>query len=264
MRKVGLDALVRASRRANAPPDDARERNRAQLARRIALGAVAGAAASSVRPAAAAVGGVTPAAGATATAWLTTKWVVVSIVIAVGGGTGALLARGSHTAPTDQHAPGPSALPPAPLATSPALEPRTGSDDEGGDTAPPVASPDYAPVSPFAPAPAVAGEPSVGDGSGRSRGPSPEARSFERELQLVRSAQRAIDRGSPALALTLIDQHAAEFPRGRLNHECEAIRVVALCAAGRVASSHEARDRFLQQHPSSPLAARVRATCGGH
>jgi hypothetical protein len=255
MHKVGLDALVRASRAANAPPDDARERNRAQLARRIALGAVAGAAASSVRPAAAAAGGATH--GATVTAWLTTKWVIVSIVIAVGGGTGALLARGSPPAPTDQHTPGPPALPPAPLAASPAPEPRMGPNDEGRDTALPGPSPGDAPAParPLTPAPAAAGEPSAGASS--------EARSFDRELQLVRSAQRAVDRGSPALALTLIDQHAAEFPRGSLNHECEAIRIVALCAAGRVASSHEARDRFLQQHPGSPLAARVRATCGG-
>jgi hypothetical protein len=62
MRKIGLDALVDANRTANAPAQDARERNRRGLARRIAAGVVAvGAAAFGVPRGAATITGASAA-----------------------------------------------------------------------------------------------------------------------------------------------------------------------------------------------------------
>ncbi len=255
MRDVRLDALVRASRTVNAPPDDARERNRVLLAQRIALGVAAGAAASGVRPATAAVsgaGGAAPAAGGAMIGWLG-KWTVMSIVIAVGGiGVAAFVARGPHPGPADQVAPGAASPPPQPLAPDPAPDPQA-TLPPVVDTASPAASPGHLDTQPRA-----RQEPSAAPD-----GPSLDARNLDRELQLVRSAQRALDSGSPAQALALVDRHAAEFPHGVLNQECQAVRILALCASGRVASAQDARDRFLKQHPGSPLADRVRATCGG-
>jgi hypothetical protein len=235
------------------PPDDARERNRILLARRIALAAAAGAAASSARPAAAALAGAAPGTGAALTGWLG-KWMIASIVIAVGGGigVGAFVATGgSRRAPANQPAASAPALPHEPLASAKALEPQPG--DAPPDT-----------QSPSAQAPPAGAEPRARqEPSAAPDALSLKARNLERELQLLRSAQRALEAGSPALALTLVDRHAAEFSRGILNQECEVVRILALCASGRVASSREARDRFLKQHPSSPLAERVRTTCGG-
>jgi hypothetical protein len=269
MRTSGLDALVRASRTVNTPPQDARERNRSRLAGRIAAGVGAAAAAAGAREAAAAIGGgATPGAvagGSTALAGGFAKWAVVSLLIAAGGGTGVgvyLLRNRAPAAPTFA---APLPAPPEPLTGEPLTgEPLTGEPLTGE---PPAPSPTAAPtlgLPPGSDAPAGSGgeprarpEPSAAPG-----GSTAETRAFDRELQLLRSARRALDTGSPALALALLDRYAAEFPRGTLKSECQAARILALCAAGRVASAKQARDQFLKQQPGSPLAEQLRTTCG--
>jgi hypothetical protein len=247
MHSPGLDALVRASRTVNTPTEDARERNRKRLAVRIAAGMGAAAAASGAREAAAAVaGGPASAAGSAGLAGGLAKWAVISVLIAAGSGTGA----GVYVARTRTHAP--AALAAAPLPAEP-LAPVS------------LAGEPVAPIPPAVPPPALpVSEPRARvEPSASPAGSTLEARAFERELGLLRSARRALDTGSPALSLSLLDQYAAEFPHGALKSECQATRILALCAAGRVASAQQARDQFLKQQPGSPLAERLRTSCGG-
>jgi hypothetical protein len=257
MRNLGLDALVKASRTANAPSEDVRARNRSRLAGQIAAGMGATSLASAaLEPSSTLAGGVA-------------KWAVVSILIALGGVTGAgvYVTRGHFSklpTPPTVVAPvsrGEAAQPT--LASGPVTSPPTAAPVEVS-TAPEAHSP-RGPASPHALAVSRPGGesrarqvPSVGLGSS-----TPGGQSFERELQLLRSARRALDADSPVQALALLDRYAAEFPRGALRPEYEAARVLALCAAGRVAAARQARDQFLKEQPGSPLADGLRASCAG-
>ena len=260
MRNLGLDALVKASRTANAPSEDVRARNRSRLAGQIAAGMGATSLASAaLEPSSTLAGGFA-------------KWAVVSILISLGAATGAgvYVARGHFSKPPTP--PTPPTLE-APVAREEAAAATLAS---GPVTSPPSAAPAEVstasealtpggPASPPALAvPRPGGEsrarqvPSVGLASS-----TPGGQSFERELQLLRSARRALDADSPVQALALLDRYAAEFPRGSLKPEYEAARVLALCAAGRIAAARQARDQFLKDQPGSPLADGLRASCAG-
>ncbi len=236
-----------------------------QALARIAVGLGAAAAFTSARDAAAAIPGggpgstnphppaSYPGAGAGGSATLAggfAKWAVVSLLIAAGGGVGLglYITRGRTPAMPALMTPPPTAPPPTQaLAPLPVTEQPVAPDREGATA--------------HTPGPAgelrAHREPSASPG-----GSAQAARAFERELQLLRSARRALDAGSPAQSLALLDRYAAEFPRGALKSECQATRILALCAAGRVASAQQARDQFLEQQPRSPLAERVRTMCG--
>lgn len=82
------------------------------------------------------------------------------------------------------------------------------------------------------------------------------------ELRLIRGAQAALRDGSPARALAFLDEHAARFgPRAILGEEQAGLRVLALCASGRLDEGRRERERFLARTPDSPMAARVRGAC---
>jgi hypothetical protein len=98
----------------------------------------------------------------------------------------------------------------------------------------------------------------VASSPGVPRGPS----TLEAEAELLRRAGAALNAGDPAQALHLIGQHAASFPNGVLIEEREAERVVVLCALGRVSDARAAGAAFLRDRPRSPMAERVRASCG--
>lgn len=83
------------------------------------------------------------------------------------------------------------------------------------------------------------------------------------ETGLLREADAALRSGDAARALSLLDELARTHPNGVLRQERSAERVFALCKLGR---THEARveaERFLREAGDSPLAASVRASCGG-
>jgi hypothetical protein len=61
----------------------------------------------------------------------------------------------------------------------------------------------------------------------------------------------------------MIDQHRARFPNGTMVEERESERIVVLCALGRTDEARAAASAFLRDRPRSPLAGRVRASCGG-
>ena len=79
------------------------------------------------------------------------------------------------------------------------------------------------------------------------------------EASLFHDGVVALRSGQPARALVLFDSHARLYPQGVLAEEREAERALALADLGRATEARAAIDRFLQAHPTSPLAARLLA-----
>lgn len=84
--------------------------------------------------------------------------------------------------------------------------------------------------------------------------------SFQEELALVGEAQRALREGDAPRALALTDRHAALFPRGQLSEERAGVRTLSLCTLGRP-GARALGERFVREHPTAPLAGRVRSVC---
>jgi hypothetical protein len=256
MHSPGLDALVKASRTVNGPTVEARERNRQRLTAQIAAGVATVGLAAGARASSALAGSIA-------------KWSVVSILIsaavAIGVGTYVTRSRVStlpiQTAPSFMESPVPAILAGGSMASPrPTATPGLPMEDGARGAVLPAE-----PAGAQAPAPARSGT-ELHPRQGSSPGPGSavvDERNLERELQLLRAARRAIDAGSPAPALALLDRYADEFPHGALKAEYQTARVLALCAAGRVASARQAKDEFIEQQPGSPLAERLRATCAG-
>ncbi|HET9955866.1 MAG TPA: tetratricopeptide repeat protein [Polyangiaceae bacterium] len=81
------------------------------------------------------------------------------------------------------------------------------------------------------------------------------------EARALAEAQRALSRGAPRVALSLLAEQSQAFPTGALREERAAARIFALCASGDAARARSEAARFLRNSPHSPLAARVRAAC---
>jgi hypothetical protein len=81
------------------------------------------------------------------------------------------------------------------------------------------------------------------------------------EARALAEVQRALDQGSPAVALELLRRHERTFAGGALGQERAAARVFGLCALGRKLEAQREGARFLAAAPQSPLAARVKAAC---
>jgi len=79
------------------------------------------------------------------------------------------------------------------------------------------------------------------------------------EASLFHDGIVALRSGQPARALVLFDVHARLYPHGVLAEEREAERALALADLGRTPEARAAIDRFMQAHPTSPLAARLLA-----
>jgi hypothetical protein len=82
-----------------------------------------------------------------------------------------------------------------------------------------------------------------------------------REISLIRSASRAIRQNKPEKALRLLKTYDDEFPEGVMREERDGLRVLALCRLGRRAEAEQAKQQFLRQSPSSPMASRIRDNC---
>ncbi|MEM9458679.1 MAG: hypothetical protein AAGF11_31170 [Myxococcota bacterium] len=93
----------------------------------------------------------------------------------------------------------------------------------------------------------------------RSRSPASSASDLAAEIDLLRRAKQALGRGSSAEALAILEQHRRRFPRGQMAPDRHALQLEARCHQG---SAHRAKARrFLERHPRSPYAARLRKTC---
>jgi len=96
--------------------------------------------------------------------------------------------------------------------------------------------------------------------------PSPASGSADAaaETALVAEMQAALRDGDTHRALVLVDEHSRRFPRGVWAPEREGARTLALCTGAHRVDAARIGESFLSRYPRSPLAGRVRATCGLH
>jgi hypothetical protein len=81
------------------------------------------------------------------------------------------------------------------------------------------------------------------------------------ELDLIDGALARLRDQNGAAALSLLAQHDELYPRGKFATERKGLRVLALCAVGRVREGRQAQAAFLEQARGAPIAARVRRAC---
>ncbi|MBI2394332.1 MAG: hypothetical protein HYV09_32480 [Deltaproteobacteria bacterium] len=262
MNDLGPDAraILDLTRDAHDPDAEARARMRGNVLRRVGAGAIA----------ATTVAGTTATSAASAATFGGVIKALVVLAVATGGV--ALAHRAVVSAPPPP-SPAVVAPTPPPLATGPARP--------AGALAP---SPTLAPVPQenveSAPPTVVAAKqeplPTVIAGkAGKVGKPGPmlvaptetegapaqtaPASTLEEELRTLRAAHAALRDGRPADALAILDETKA-MKGSTLGPERAATRVLAWCALGR-ADARAHAERFLADHPSSPLAPRVRAAC---
>jgi hypothetical protein len=144
--------------------------------------------------------------------------------------------RGTRDLPTASVA-SPVAAAPAPVAGVPA-------------TPPIVAAPRAATPAPEVPALSAAPSAAAFD--------APTVAQLAREVAALRQARAALALGRPGASLETLAAYHREFPLGVLGTEEAALRVEIAFAMGD-ANAFELARRFLAEHATSPLAARVRA-----
>ncbi|MRG96258.1 outer membrane protein assembly factor BamD [Polyangium spumosum] len=236
--------LLRSARALDATR--ARERRAALIGAAAGLGAIAATKATSAGTTGAAAKGLLQGAFA--------KWLVLTIgasalgigvVLGVAGGDGRVPVGASRFAPALGERRLPAAAEPIPeraVETEAIVEVQV--DPE--------------------PTPAAATPPARGKRAPRAPAPSASADRAARlaaELQALRVAREALASGDGARALGALDDYDARFPRGHLALEAEVLRIEALSRAGDVSAAARAR-RFLEAHPQSPYAERLRALAG--
>ncbi|WP_394845750.1 hypothetical protein LZC95_53065 [Pendulispora brunnea] len=246
-------ALLARAARAHEPTEDDRARIRARVARKIALGAcAAGAASATSKTLTAGTGG-----------FLTKAVVSVAIVGTVGVGATHWVA--SHSDPSTCKI---VSVVSAPASVAPIARgvskpgPAAVMHEEPAEVheVPSPAPPPSTVIARKHPVPkASAIEPAV---------PAPSAERVDPlamvdEVDVLARAHEALARGDGPLALALVEEHGRRFPKSALAEERAAVHVFALCASGRGADAAREGAQFLEKHPRSPLAERVRGSCPG-
>jgi TolA-binding protein len=241
----GATDLGRAALRSaldEQPPDHLLERTLATVA---ASAGVLAASAGAAHAAAAATG----ASKAGVSSWV---WFLAKCLGAGVGGGAVVVAAVELAAPA-------APPPPARGVETAALAGASAARGAFGAPAPAAAEPSV--VAPTAEEPDAAEEQTA-----RGAGPGPAAPSasargragIAAEIALLDAARTAQRSGSHARALSLLDQYATEFPAGGLAAEAEVLRIDVLAARGDRAIAAERARRFLQRHPNSPHAERLR------
>jgi hypothetical protein len=91
--------------------------------------------------------------------------------------------------------------------------------------------------------------------------PAPAEDDLRPETEALRLAQQALRDKVPLQAIKLLDAQDVRFRNGLLQQERAAMRVLALCQAGRVSEARDQADRFERLWPRSALLGRVRTAC---
>ena len=81
------------------------------------------------------------------------------------------------------------------------------------------------------------------------------------ELSLLSQVRSSVQDGTPQRALELLAQYESKFGRPILEMEADALRVDALCRAGRREAARASAAAFQNEWPGSPLGRRVSAAC---
>lgn len=123
-----------------------------------------------------------------------------------------------------------------------------------------------APIDAAAPAPAIE-EPAVKPSAAPIEAPRATARPADKptladEVAALDAARVALSSGNAAAALRALDDHDRRFPGGVLGMEATVLRIEALVARGDRASASRLGRAFLDAHPRSPHASRVRTLIG--
>jgi hypothetical protein len=234
-------AIVDAGRDGDSAGDLERARVRRALFAKIAAGGGAALASSSVAASQGTAASGPVAAAATSSLPLA-KLLVPLAILAAGsvGGTIAWHARGAtptatavaHVAPAAAPAPAPTVAPLPPVVVVPPLVTERPAPHHA--VARPAAPPHDVPVT---------------------------TTRLAEETALLGSANAALRAGDSARALALLDDYDRRYPAGIMREEVLATRIIARCQLD-TRDATAGADAFLARHPRSPLAPRVRSSCG--
>lgn len=246
-----LDLLIRDARLAEGPSDAERELVRRGLEQRLARGASD-------------VDGLARGTSSGLASGVVIAGALAFVVLAAGVGV-VLATRGpapSGVSPLPPTSAPVVLTPPLVAPASPVLAPSV-SPPSGVAVAPEawVAS-EERPVRVVVATPDVASRSAVAREAARHAAPATPDASLAAESRALGDVQRALRDAAGERALQLLDDQDRRFVQGALSEERAAARVLALCAAGRVASARQAAAAFVARHASSPLRARVLAACG--
>lgn len=95
------------------------------------------------------------------------------------------------------------------------------------------------------------------------RSPSRDSSEFFEAVNLLRRAQRAVNRGDGQVALSLLTELDTRFDARTLAEERQATRALALCASGNVEAATRVASELARVAPSSIYAGRLRLSCAG-
>jgi len=95
----------------------------------------------------------------------------------------------------------------------------------------------------------------------RNRSQSP-ADDLAGQVALIDAARSALSSGMADRALDALGQYQSRYPAGSFRPEATALRIEALVATGRNAEARALAERFVSEHPGSPLADRVAREVG--
>jgi TolA-binding protein len=82
------------------------------------------------------------------------------------------------------------------------------------------------------------------------------------ELLALDGARAALGRGDLAGAQAALGRYGERYPRGKLATEARILRIELLLRQGNREAAHRDASDFLQAHPRSPHAPRLRALLG--
>ncbi len=136
---------------------------------------------------------------------------------------------------------------------------------EAVDSAPPATklaqqAPAHAPASPSARPEAVTTQSSPR--TARSLEPVASTTSLADEVRALDGARKALAGGNAKECLVKLDAYRADFPQGALGLEATVLRIEALAVSGARTQARDLGTRFLDSHPNSAHAARVRSVIG--
>jgi hypothetical protein len=116
-------------------------------------------------------------------------------------------------------------------------------------TPPPIAPVEEAPP----PKPALTAAPALA---------RPAPTSLTQEVAALDGAREALAAGDASRTLRALDEHDRRFPGGMLGPEATVLRIEALALRGDRAAAVRLGNAFLEAHPQSPHAARLRTLLG--
>jgi hypothetical protein len=105
---------------------------------------------------------------------------------------------------------------------------------------------------------AASAVPAPVDAAPAAAGPSGQ---LSEELALLSDVRGSIQEGAATRALELLNRYESRFGQPILGMEADALRVDALCKAGRRDAARESARAFQNEWPGSPLERRVSAAC---